>query len=37
MIDLLWIDLQGAELLALQSAGGLLEKTRYIYIEVSHR
>ena len=37
VIDLLWIDLQGAELLALQSAGALLEKTRYLYIEVSHR
>jgi FkbM family methyltransferase len=36
-IDLMWIDLQGAELLALQSAGTLLEKTRYIYTEVSHR
>lgn len=37
VIDLIWLDLQGAELLALQSAGGLLEKTRYIYTEVSHR
>jgi FkbM family methyltransferase len=36
-IDLIWIDLQGAELLALQSAGVLLDKTRYIYTEVSHR
>jgi len=36
-IDLIWMDLQGAELLALQSAGGLLEKVRYIYTEVSHR
>ncbi len=37
VIDLIWMDLQGAELLALQSAGALLEKTRYIYTEVSHR
>jgi FkbM family methyltransferase len=36
-IDLIWMDLQGAELLALQSAGALLDKTRYIYTEVSHR
>jgi len=37
VIDLIWLDLQGAELLALQSAGVLLEKTRYVYTEVSHR
>ena len=37
VIDLAWMDLQGAELLALQSAGGLLARTRYIYTEVSHR
>ena len=37
VIDLIWMDLQGAELLALQSAGALLDKTRYIYTEVSHR
>jgi len=37
VIDFIWVDLQGAELLALQSAGTLLEKTRYIYTEVSHR
>ena len=36
-IDLIWMDLQGAELLALRSAGALLEKVRYIYTEVSHR
>jgi FkbM family methyltransferase len=36
-IDLIWMDLQGAELLALQSAGALLDKVRYIYTEVSHR
>jgi FkbM family methyltransferase len=37
VIDLIWMDLQGAELLALQSAGAVLESTRYIYVEVSHR
>jgi len=36
-IDLIWMDLQGAELLALQSAGTLLDKVRYIYTEISHR
>lgn len=37
VIDLIWMDLQGAELLALQSAGSLLDRARYIYTEVSHR
>lgn len=37
VIDLVWMDLQGAELLALQSAGVLLDKVRYIFTEVSHR
>jgi FkbM family methyltransferase len=37
VIDAIWMDLQGAELLALQSAGALLDKVRYIYTEVSHR
>lgn len=36
-IDLIWMDLQGAELLALESAGQLLDRVRYIYTEVSHR
>jgi FkbM family methyltransferase len=36
-IDLIWMDLQGAELLALKSAGPLLDTVRYIYTEVSHR
>lgn len=36
-IDLIWMDLQGAELLALESAGAFLDKVRYIYTEVSHR
>lgn len=37
VIDLIWMDLQGAELLALQSAGEFLDRVRYIYTEVSHR
>ena len=37
VIDLIWMDLQGAELLALDSAGRLLDRVRYIYTEVSHR
>ena len=37
VIDLIWMDLQGAELLALQSAGDMLDKVRFIYTEVSHR
>jgi len=36
-IDLIWMDLQGAELIALQSAGPILDSVRYIYTEVSHR
>jgi FkbM family methyltransferase len=36
-IDLIWMDLQGAELLALRSAGALLDRVRFIYTEVSHR
>lgn len=36
-IDLIWMDLQGAELIALQSAGSMLDGVRYIYTEVSHR
>jgi len=34
-IDLLWIDVQGAELLVLEGMGDYLEKCRYIYLEVS--
>jgi FkbM family methyltransferase len=37
VIDLIWMDLQGAELLALQSAGRVLDNVRYVYTEVSHR
>ena len=37
VVDFIWMDLQGAELIALQSAGPLLEKVRYIFTEVSHK
>lgn len=36
-IDLVWMDLQGAELLALQSLGKSLETIDYIFTEVSFR
>src|SRR6185312_1221127 len=36
-IDLLWMDMQGAEIIALKSAGTLLDNVRYVYTEVSHR
>lgn len=36
-IDIMWQDIQGAELLALQSAGSLLKTARYLHLEVSHR
>ena len=34
-IDLLWIDVQGAELLVFKGAEEVLQKTEYIYVEVS--
>jgi 2-O-methyltransferase len=34
-IDLLWIDVQGAELLVFKGAKEMLQKTEYIYVEVS--
>jgi hypothetical protein len=34
-IDLLWIDVQGAELLVFKGAEEMLQKTEYIYVEVS--
>jgi FkbM family methyltransferase len=34
-VDLIWIDVQGAEKLVLQGGTELLKKTRYIYLEVS--
>lgn len=36
-IDLIWMDLQGAELLALESMGEYLQTVDYIYTEVSYR
>ena len=36
-IDVIWMDLQGAELIALQSAGDLLDGVRYIHVEVSFK
>lgn len=36
-IDVIWMDLQGAELLALGSGGDLLDKVRFIYTEVTHK
>jgi FkbM family methyltransferase len=36
-IDILWMDLQGAELLALKSLGKYLQNTRYIFTEVSFK
>jgi FkbM family methyltransferase len=35
--DIIWMDLQGAELLALESLGSNLDNVQYIYTEVSHR
>ena len=36
-VDLIWIDLQGAELIALKSLEEYLTKTKFIYVEVSHK
>ena len=36
-VDIIWMDLQGAELLALKGLGDKLTSVEYIYIEVSHR
>ncbi len=36
-VDCIWMDLQGAELLALQSLEEYLPTVKYIYTEVSHR
>jgi len=36
-VDILWMDLQGAELLALKSLGIYLSKVQYIHTEVSHK
>ena len=36
-VDCIWMDLQGAELIALQSLEEFLPNVKYIYTEVSHR
>jgi FkbM family methyltransferase len=36
-VDLIWIDLQGAELLALKGLGPLLDHVRFIHIELTFR
>jgi FkbM family methyltransferase len=36
-VDCIWMDLQGAELLALESLEEFLPTVKYIYTEVSHR
>lgn len=36
-VDLIWMDLQGAELLALKGLGALLENVRFIHIELTFR
>ena len=36
-VDIVWMDLQGAELLALKGMGQALDNVKYIHTEVSHR
>ena len=36
-VDIIWMDLQGAELLALKGLGNYLQNVKYIYTEVSHK
>lgn len=36
-IDVIWMDLQGAELLALESLGEMIDKVGIIYTEISHK
>lgn len=36
-IDIIWMDLQGAELLALKGLGRYLDSVKYIHTEVSHK
>lgn len=36
-VDIIWMDLQGAELLALKSLGHHLNNVRYIHTEISHK
>ena len=35
-VDIIWMDLQGAELLALKGLGNFLKQVKYMHIEVSH-
>lgn len=36
-VDLIWMDLQGAELIALKSMGDMLKTVDYIYTEITHK
>lgn len=36
-VDIIWMDLQGAELLALKGLGNYIETVKYIHTEVSHK
>jgi FkbM family methyltransferase len=36
-VDIIWMDLQGAELLALKGLGNYLQNVKYIHTEVSHK
>jgi FkbM family methyltransferase len=36
-VDYIWIDLQGAELIALRSMGNMISSVRFIHTEVSHK
>lgn len=36
-VDIIWMDLQGAELMALKGLGKYLQNVRYIHTEVSHK
>ena len=36
-VDIIWMDLQGAELLALKSLGNYLKDVKYIQTEISHK
>lgn len=36
-VDIIWMDLQGAELLALKGLGNKLSCVEYLYTEVSHK
>jgi len=36
-VDIIWMDLQGAELLALKGLGNHLQNVKYIHTEVSYK